>query len=303
MYDNIMVPLDGSSLAEAILPYVSRLASGLNAKVILLTTIDPESPAFLGGKKESDGGALSREQKLERSKTQARDYLTNLQGKLAVDVEFLVSEGSPAQCIIEEQERHGSDLIAMSTHGRTGIARGIIGSVTDKVIHASGGPVLVVRTEEEQEQPSSLDVNSLIVPLDGSDLSESVLPHAEELAKRLSLELILVEAINVKVQDVYFGGGFYVDPTPLEEELVKGAEKYLEEVSQRLRSNGVNVRWKTLLDVPAIAVAQFARETPNSIIAMSTRGRSGFTRWIVGSVTEKVVREAGVAVLIVPPSQ
>ena len=300
MYDNIMVPLDGSSLAEAILPYVSQLASGLNAKVVLLTTVDPESPAFHGGKDEN-GGALSREQMLERSKAQARDYLTNLKGKLTVEVELVVSEGSPAQCIIEEQERHDCDLIAMSTHGRTGIARGILGSVTDKVIHASGGPMLVVRTQEEQEQPSSLEVNSLIVPLDGSELSESVLPHAEELAKRLSLEIILVEAINVRVQDVYFGGGFFVDPTPLEEELVKGAEKYLEGVSQRLRSRGVNVRWKTLLDVPALAVAKFARETPNSIIAMSTRGRSGFTRWLVGSVTEKVVREAGVAVLIVPP--
>lgn len=300
MYDNILVPLDGSSLAEAILPYVSRLASSLNAKVVLLTTIDPESPAFLGGEEEGSS-ELSREQMLERSKTHAREYLTNLKGKLVVDAELVVAEGSPAQCIIEEQERHGCDLIAMSTHGRTGIARGIIGSITDKVVHASGRPVLVVRAQEEHERPSSLDVNNLIVPLDGSMLSESVLSHAEGLAKRLSLEVILVEAINVRVQDVYFGGGFYVDPTPLEEELVKRAEKYLEEVSQRLRSHGVNVRWKSLLDVPALGVAKFARETPNSIIAMSTRGRSGFTRWLVGSVTDKVVREAGVAVLIVPP--
>jgi nucleotide-binding universal stress UspA family protein len=301
MFSKVLVPLDGSKLAEGILPYVESLVRGLSCEVALVSVINEQSATALSRTREYNRSQPFREF-LESAEGQAMNYLSEIKRERFSDAEYGVAVGSPAESIIQEQKNRGCDLIAMCTHGRTGLTRSILGSVTDKVLHQSDVPLLKVRPQDTETSAHRLAyLLSLIVPLDGSELSENVLPYAEELSRRLSMEITLVEAINVRVNDAFFGGGYYVDPTPLEEELVEEAEKYLREVGQRLKSKGLRVTWRTLLDTPAQAIAETAKQTPGGLIAISTRGSSGVTRFLIGSVTEKVVRNAGGPVLVVPP--
>lgn len=307
LFDRVLVPLDGSRLAEAILPYVSELAGRLGARIVLLSVVGDEWPSMQGrvveGTGPDTGKPMTREELARRAEAQALAYLERVKASLPARTEAVVAFGRPAETIVKEQERLDCDLIAMSTQGRTGVQRGILGSVTDKVLHSTTVPMLVFRPPDEgQAAEASVSIGTVVVPLDGSELSESVLPYAEELARRLGLEIVLVESVSLMAEDVFFGE-FYFNPTPIERELLMEADKYLKGIVQRLQARGLRASSSALLDVPARAIVRFARETPGSIIAMSTRGRSGVTRWLLGSVTEKVVRESGVPVLVVPASR
>ncbi|MCI0438945.1 MAG: universal stress protein [Chloroflexi bacterium] len=304
MFSKILVPLDGSPLAEAILPYASELARRLQAGVVLLTVIDDaESSTFPGASREAGSGAEARSEMARSAEAQANDYLRGVAGGLPVSADVIVSVGKPEERIIEAQEQNLCELIAMSTHGRTGLVRGIVGSVTDKALRAAEVPVLVYRPPEDQEGTESAEAEpllSLIVPLDGSEASERALPYAEELARRLSLEIVLAHAVYISPQAMYPGAGFYVDPTPIEEELAEDSERYLRGVAERLKSSGIRARLVVARDMPARAISELAKETRGSLIVMSSRGRSGITRMLLGSVTERVVRDSGSPVLVVP---
>ncbi len=307
MFDRVLVPLDGSRLAKAILPYVSELVGRLGARVVLLSVVGSKWPSMQGrvveGPGQAAGEQMTREELARRAEAQARAYLERVKASLPARTEAVVAFGRPAETIVQEQERLGCDLIAMSTHGRTGVQRGILGSVTDKVLHSTTVPMLVFRPPDEgQAVQSGASISTVVVPLDGSELSESVLPYAEELARRLGLEIVLVESVSLMTEDVFFGE-FYFNPTPIERELLIEADRYLKGLAQRLQTRGLRARASALMDVPARAIVRFARETPGSIIAMSTRGRSGVTRWLLGSVTENVVRGSGVPVLVVPAAR
>ena len=197
MFTSVLVPLDGSELAEGILPYVAQIAGGVGARITLITVVDPdmlEIPAALRG--ESSGGrvpAREREQAhtrrheesgpfvqqiLENVERRAEANLREVAERLreqGANAEGRVVLGTPAEQIARFAEDEGCDLIAMSTHGRNLIARGVLGSVTDKVIHSVGVPVLAITPERARKyhQEPAAQMTSLLAPLDGSELAES----------------------------------------------------------------------------------------------------------------------------------
>jgi nucleotide-binding universal stress UspA family protein len=244
----------------------------------------------------------------ERAETIVKRRLQEVVKRLAEDgvkAEAVVSFGPVAEEIVREAERRGCDLIAMSTHGRTPLGRGILGSVTDKVIHSSHLPTLAITPERAKAHwQDGVIMSRIMVPLDGSALAETALPYVEELAQRLSLEIILARAISIGgFYSAHLDGYPYADYTALETESESDAVGYLEGVAGRLRAKGLEVSWKVLKGSPARSLVELAHEIPQDIIVLTTHGRSGLSRWIVGSVAEAVVRASGDPVVVIPPTE
>ncbi len=334
-----LVPLDGSELSEGVLPLVAHMARGLGARITLLSVIDPgtvEAPIReetkvsipsvpnYGVTPETLGiGRLNAEEEIhphadgsegkpyisqvfERVRNSVRDWFIqeaerlNIQDIATTRVEF----GKIEETIVRVAEREGFDLIAMSTHARTPLGRGVWGSVTDKVIRTSSVPVLAVKSSDDPaKRLEDVAISTVIVPLDGSKLAEQVLPQVEGLARSLSLKVLLVRAVDMGAFVMPTNGYHYISTIPVDEVLGKEAEEYLEGVARRIRSSGLDIAWRVIWGSAAKAIVELARETDADIVAMATHARSGLPRLIIGSVTEKVVRSSGDPVLIVPPLQ
>jgi nucleotide-binding universal stress UspA family protein len=190
----------------------------------------------------------------------------------------------------------------MSTHGRTAIGRGILGSVTDKVVHSASVPTLTITPERaEAYWQAGEAMSKIMVPLDGSQLAEESLPYVIKIARALSLKVIMVRVAKVGgIYSAYADGYPYVGSLDLEKEIEDDAIEYLKTVATRLRAAGLEVEWKLLRGNPTAAIVDLARETSQDIVALTTHGRSGFTRWILGSVAEGLIRASGDPVLVIP---
>jgi len=187
LYQKILVPLDGSELAEQVLPYVRLLGKAFRSPVELLRAFNPVPERWAN---EGQGRYIDQLATAFRSETE--NYLYHVRTSFLGDLEDAVSvaahEGDPAPLIVNEADNEPNTVIAMATHGRSGITRWVMGSVTDKVLHATTTPLLVVRSRDGETPSEEVHLKSLITPLDGSVLAEQILP----LAKALGLTVILV---------------------------------------------------------------------------------------------------------------
>ncbi len=299
MYKRILVPLDGSKLAEGILPTVARFAGGLKARVDLLSVVEEDIVAAIANPTKG----RYADQVGTSALTVARDYLTNIVGQLKLPKEQVKSTAKVAnvpEAIVEEAEKERDTLIAMSTHGRSGVGRWVLGSVADKVLHATKTPLLLYRSREEGGQRgASSELTTVVVPLDGSDMAEVILPHVEELAKALDLRVHLVRVTST-MTEYYAGEGFYTYPVDLITELENDAKAYLEKKAQELKARGVrNVTTQHLRGAPALQIVDLVKEMRGSFVAICSHGRSGVGRWVLGSVADRVVTNAGAPALIV----
>jgi len=293
MYTSILVPQDGSPAAASILPYVTHLARNLGARIVLLTVLVP-IPA-LGRPAETEGSAEAQAL-IRRQAARCRDA--------GVEATTLVVAGQPAAEIIRRARDGHADLIAMGTRGHSGLRRGLLGSVTDEVVRASPVPVLALSPgAAERFGTGHHHPAGITVPLDGSELAEAALPHAEALAKALSLELHLLRVVPPSALAPYTEDGLPMDTTPIIEELEQEAAAYLEGVAQRLAQRGVKSHRQVTRGAPALAIADHLRATPDHLVAICTHGRSGVGRLLIGSVADYVIRSAGVPVLVVTRPQ
>jgi nucleotide-binding universal stress UspA family protein len=147
MYKRALVPLDGSSVAEAIIPFILDIAGPLDMEVVLLRVVEPIVPIVIEGSRHVEV------EDVEARRTDAEEYLAPLAVELrnkAVRVESLVRRGNPTEQIVTAARETGADLIAMSTHGRGGLGRLVFGSVAQAVLHQVDTPVLLMRTTEAQ---------------------------------------------------------------------------------------------------------------------------------------------------------
>ena len=327
MFKKILVSLDGSEIAESILPFVSTIASGLNIPVVLATVVDPDAidaspvsfqttqkpqlglptsgPLVVSDRSSPDTPAVYRTQLEETAKVAAENSLRKVALRLSdagVEASVTSSLGSAAEEIVRLAERQGCDLIAMATHGRSVLGRAVLGSVTDKVVHSSHIPTLTLTPEGvESWWQKGVALSRVIVPLDGSDLAETALPYARALALGLSLEIVLVRAVKPRhIYDLYAYYP-YVGTEDLEIEVEQSVSEYLETIAADLRSSGLNARWEVLKGQYAAAIVDFAKGAYEDIVVLTTHGHSGLTRWVLGSVTEALVRSSGDPVLLLPP--
>ena len=302
MFRHIVVPVDGSKLAEAVFPFVRVFAKAFGARITLLQALDIKGGLLLG---HLFTKAKASEIE-ERAISQAEEYLKRLATTLpGVVVNQVVAIKDPEAAIAEEAEcSKEPTLIAMSTHGRSGIGRWIIGSVTDKVAHAAPCSMLVVRPSEEiSETEGEAYLSRIIVPLDGSERAQQALPTAEELGRLLGLEMILIRVFSAaQVARAQLGmvGEWPIGDSDVLQEVEDEARKYLEDKANEIRDRGVErVKLQFLRGDPAGQIVDQAHTQPGNLVVMSSRGRTGLGRTFLGSVSNQVVRTSGTPVLLV----
>jgi nucleotide-binding universal stress UspA family protein len=297
MIRRMLIPLDGSKVSEQVLPYARYLASKLEIPVDLLSVVDIVAlSSFMREEKTRNLDDFITDI-TRRSEAYLETITTTLRG---ITVDWFVKKGNPGEVIIEKAKADSGTLIAMATHGRSGISRWLLGSVAEKVLRGTTSPLLLVRAKEPAKNEGEKTIKRVIVPLDGSPLAEKVLPHVTALAKELRFETVLLRAYNVR--HIIAPYKHYIpDQDALEEEVRENVMSYLDGMVRALESNGVaQLSQRTSEKEAAQQIVDLASEKPDSLIAMCTHGRSGVKRWILGSVTENVVRHSTTPVLVIP---
>lgn len=301
MYPRILVPLDGSRLAERVLPYVRLMASGGACTVELVRVIPP-----LASDLADFFDAIIPDSLAAGLRNQAGDYLEGIAADLTKEglaVSLAVGPGEPASFIVEQAAQDPATLIAMSTHGWSGDPRWNLGSVTLKVLQASGNPVLVVPALDQNGASLEARLDAIIAPVDGSAVSEQALDQIASLASSRHLKIVLTRVTPASWDYYRFLDHTVLHYGDLSTDLTGRATEYLRAVSQRLREQGVEkVEQRILHGDPAEAILDLAREIPHSLITMATHGQgcSDRYRWTVGSVTQRVAGSTPAPLLAVP---
>ena len=314
----IVVPLDGSELAAQVMPHVRTLAPLLDAHVHLLRVVpatppgDSESWAqvliSVYGAPESEAARRDHHNDvIEELHQQAQAYLDTQAQMLrsaGIEVTSEVRTGSPAETIVEVAAAHmPGALIAMATHGYSGLRRWALGSVADKVIHATDAPVLLVRG---QAQPVVQPPHRILTPLDGSGLSRLALPLASEIARAARAELILLRAV-VPMIEAYIGAPVLGRPLVENSETLNALYEYaldeLKAEAASLRAEAPRVLTRAIIGYPAEVIIDEAREMDVDLIVMATHGYSGLRRWALGSVADKVLHATTTPLILVRASE
>jgi nucleotide-binding universal stress UspA family protein len=293
MTKQILIGLDGSALAETILPTVRRLARRSNAEIVLLHVVHiPKTvPAEAG---------LALDEIVEQERRDAASYLRRLEKEIAADgiaVRTAVVIGEAAPEIVRFAEHYEVDLVALATHGRSGLQRWLHGSVADAVLHTITRPLLLLRPS--LETPAPLEIRRLVVALDGSALAEQALEPARDLARSLAVPLVLLHVVD-PVQPAFasepHGSAGYPRILSI---LEQGGESYLADVAARERAQGLTVETVRATGVPAEIIVHQLRARPDSLLVLGTHGRSGWRAAVIGSVARRVVLLAGGPILLV----
>ena len=292
MYTRILVPLDGSETAEKALPYARAFAGNLKVPVELLGVIDISH--YASGDRVRYLDAL-----IDAAILRNQEYLKRVATTFAgARVESTVEGGAPAEAIVTKAAGNKGTLIVMATHGRSGLKRWLLGSIAEKVLRGASNPALLVRASGETETEGEVTPTRIIVPLDGSELAEAALTTVVELARALKLKVVLLRAYSVKAI-MYSDEDNLHDSNEIATELKNEATRYLDHWAGRLKSEGCADVLPIVSEGDAAeTIIEVAEGAPNSLIAMCTHGRSGVKRWVLGSVTEKVIRHAGNPVLV-----
>lgn len=297
MYSKVLIPLDGSKTAEKVLPYARHLAGKLKIPIELLAVIDiAEMATHIAAEKARYLNTMI-EDGVRASTTYLRGIATTFPD---ANVTCTVEKGRAEDTIIEKGEADSSLLITMATHGRSGLNRFLLGSVAEKVLRGSTNPLLLIRAADEAKGEGEARLTSIAVPLDGSELAESVLPGVATLAKMLDLEVVLFRAYHIPYNAYGGDDGYMVNYDELLTSVRDESNEYLEKKVAELKKLGVaKVSAATKEGFPGDEIIALGRRTPDNLIAMCSHGRSGVRRFVLGSVTETVVRHSGDPVLVV----
>ena len=266
MYTKVVVPLDGSPLAEVALPYAEEIAAKMSCDMVLLTVLPSENG-------EEARNYLSYSKKImEATRLQVEKYRGNSNSH-SFKVTTATRTGNPAEGILDFAEKGYPSLIVMATHGRSGISRWSVGSVADKVVRAtSRQPLLLIRAKGSHADVRAKRIlKKAVVPLDGSAISETVLPFICEIARSIKMEITLLQII------------------PRTNRTFHSAETYLREWCKRLAQNGITAGYQVKVGAAADQIIDYAGETASDLVAMSTRGQTSVNLWSLGSVAQKVL--------------
>jgi nucleotide-binding universal stress UspA family protein len=294
----ILVPLDGSELAESALPFAAELARRSGAPLELVHVHVPISPEPI----HVEGLPVIDEHMRSRRRDHERAYLERMRERLGPDVtaSAVLLDGPVAASLAAHARARGTWLIVLTTHGRGGLERIWLGSVADELTRVSPVPVLLVRPEHSA---AAARIGRILVPLDGSKRSEAILEHAAGLARYADAELVLFEAVQPVGAAVWLPAGeLSVPADDLLQRQQETARASLEEAARPLAAAGLRVR--TRLEVArsvAGAILAAADAEPAGLVALATHGRSGLARAALGSVADKVVRASRTPVLLFRP--
>lgn len=316
MYREVVVPLDGSELAEEVLPHVAEMIRGRDSQVYLLS-VTPMMRGVASSIVDSHPDAGER----QRVEQELKKYLRKVGRRLepvAAEVEVAVRFGRPADEVLAFADNVGADLIAMTTHGRSGIRAWIFGSVADRIMRGATCPVLLVRAGQAQLRTT---YQRILVPLDGSELAEQILPYVKAFIRfpqslglvsdrvpgRGATRIFLISVLTTGLGDrtvallTSYPPGLQLSTTALRYAEVE-MRRYLRSVAAVLRDHGAIVHVEVRQGAPADEILDYAAEVEADLISMTTHGLSGLSRWVYGNVAGKVLQGAHSPVLLVRPA-
>jgi nucleotide-binding universal stress UspA family protein len=312
MYRSILIPLDGSPLSEYTLPIACDIArrSGATLHLVHVHMRATPDPIYVEGLPVID------ERMQSFGKDHERAYLEHIRDRISVEQDLPVTiairdpanedirDATIADTLAAYAGATDADLIVMTTHGRGGLARFWLGSVADTLVHVSPVPVLSLRPGEPVspiERPPVF--RHILIPLDGSALAEQILEPALALGDLMEAAYTLLHVTEPLTLHSYAplaqAAQFDVKMTQAAQ---ADGQRYLDDLAQRLRASGRQVRTQVLLAAqPAVAILDSARAQGADLITLATHGRSGLTRLLIGSVADKVRRGGHTPVLLYRP--
>ena len=292
----ILIPLDGSRLAERSLSYLRALKDLDDEQVELMSVADVDE----------DYRGLSEENAKDREINVLRGYLkeTAEKAKSAFGIEAgtRVVGGSPADAILREAQDYNPNLIVIATHGRSGLSRWRFGSVADKVIRGGNHNTLVIGPKAADndiwtDDPTPPSFKTILVPLDGSELGEAALAVAQALATHFESAVHLVRVTPIPVVDEGMGGAGMAS-ADLMDSMVEGAKQYLAEAAGRFTAPG-GVKTEVLIGPAASGLEDYIDANGVDVVVMTSHGRSGVARLALGSVTDRLLGSGKAPVLVV----
>jgi nucleotide-binding universal stress UspA family protein len=303
LFRTVLVPLDGSPLAEEALPLALRIADKSGGSIRLALVHEPPAIPY-----DAPNARLvtSAEKAVEQAE---REYLRKMETRLreggtqVSTVGPLLGEIGPV--LAEQVLELGADLVVMATHGRGGVQRVWLGSVADYLIRHVDVPVLLVRPGAGSTPATvASSATEILVPVDGSDLAEEALEPAAELARLWNLDLSLVRVLRPVMM---ITEPALPVPSSYDEELTKAcrsqAQDYVDDIVDDLRADGLRASGTAVIGWnPIDTILELARPERVAVIAIATHGRGGLRRLALGSVADKLVRASAMPVLVYRPS-
>lgn len=283
MFDRILVPTDGSETVERVIEAVLDVAAHHDAAVHFLYVADSNRPNFEAAEAEIRDSLLARgESVVEGPATRARNR--------DLHVVTVVREGDPAPTIVEYADEAAIDCIVMPTHGRTGVARLVLGSITEDVVRQSAIPVLAIRPEATVRFP----FERVLVPTDGSDVADSALQTGIEVARTYDASLRFLNVVDTASLGPDIGS--YIDVDRLDSR----ARTLLDETADTATAAGLtDVEHAVEYGAPNEQIERYVEDHDVDLVVMGTHGLTGLDRYLLGSTTEKTLRTAPVPVLTV----
>ncbi|MFY9822988.1 MAG: universal stress protein [Thermoanaerobaculia bacterium] len=295
MIQKILVPLDGSALAESALPQAVAVAKALAAEIVVLRI------------QETDGrrhGELVDSVVWRMGRAEDTAYVKGIAARLCgqgVRAAAVLAEGDPAEEILKQVRQQAVDLVVLSSHGRSGPQTFSLGSTTQKVLSQAGTSVLVVREEPPGEAPAEVRFLRVMVPLDGSQQAQWALLQAVPLVRAGGGELLLVHVVTCPAL------ARRTPPAQEEAELARQlvehdrrlAERYLGEMQELLAGSGVRTR-SLLFESPHVVqtLDKAAADEQVSLMVISAHGCSGAAPWPYGSVADRLIHHGTTPLLV-----
>lgn len=284
MYDQLLIPTDGSTVAEAAVDAAVSLADAFDATLHVVHVLNPDGLRLVGDSAPSEDAKSHGRRVTESAAKTARNA--------DIEATTAVLEGTEPvhRTILDYAEQEDVDCIVMGTHGRTGLGRLVMGSITELLLRESPVPVFTVH-EDTVVDPA---FETVLVPTDGSDCAEMAGEEAVELAQWSGAALHTIYVIDIGIVGANANIGIIL------ESIQETGEDATREIVDRAVEAGIHeVKSAVLRGIPYWSILEYAEQKDVDCIVMGTHGRTGFERYFLGSVTERVARLADVPVLTV----
>ncbi|HMO57185.1 MAG TPA: universal stress protein [Roseiflexaceae bacterium] len=312
MYRSILVPLDGSSFSEQALPLAIKIAhqSGATLNLVHVTGQYTFDPIYIDGVPVIDANLHSR------ARDHARTYLEHVRERIIAETPMSVhatlidiatpdaSNGTIAQVLAEHTASAAIDLVIMTTHGRAGLTRFWIGSVADGMVRHSCVPLLLLRPESQSQVIVPPTIRHILLPLDGSARSEAIVEHALALGHAMHARYTLLRLVMPLIvgTTIPFTASADFDPARTQQ-LQAEAQHDLDRIAQQIQLAGAHADTRVCVSTQiAATILEVAEESHADLLALSTHGRSGMARLLIGSVADKVLRGTHLPVLLFRPA-
>lgn len=288
MIANILVPHDGSALSERALPFAASLSRAADARLWLVHA-RPSAVPLLDPDQGLDPGAM-----IEGVAAQLRER--------GLKATARTMHGDAPSVILDASVDMPADLIVMSTHGRGGLGRWLYGSVAEQVLLRATVPVLLVPAACDHPWPEDRRLK-ILVPLDGSDLSEAALGPTRVLSRTIGADLLLLRVVEQEADVVWGVNQAGVATLRVRPEELGEAHQYLDGIAAPPGAPADSTDVLVDSGDPSSAIPRIARQEGVDLIAMATHGRTGLARLTMGSVATATVQRSHVPVLLVRPPE